>query len=88
MAKNIPGVSFTNKFLKRCYRQIFLYHCAMLRYSRASHIFSADFFSNGQEVEERCSSVVELLYGGGMYDEKFSRGSLRPGESHVFFSLV
>jgi hypothetical protein len=32
--------------------------------------------------------MVELLYGGGMYDEKFSSGNLRPRESHVFFSLA
>jgi hypothetical protein len=37
--------------------------------------FSADFFSSGQE----------LLYGGGIYDEKFSRGHLMSKENRVFF---
>jgi hypothetical protein len=32
--------------------------------------------------------MVELLLGGGIYDEKFSHGRLRSGESRVFFSLA
>jgi hypothetical protein len=30
--------------------------------------------------------VVDLLFGGGIYDEKFSRGRLRSRESRVFIS--
>jgi hypothetical protein len=32
--------------------------------------------------------VVDLLFGRGIYDEKFSCGRLRSGESRMFFSRV
>jgi hypothetical protein len=87
--KKAAGVLFMNKFVmeKRCYWRICLYSSAV--YARAAHqtLFPQISSLAEMKLRKRCSSVVVLLHGGGMYEENFSCGCLISGESHVFFSV-